>query len=668
MIKKILVVGPALSQTGYGEQCRFALRSLLSRDDLFDVYLKPITWGKSSWLLPNDQDRKWIDPLIHKGALHEQSGGSFDMSLQVTIPNEWEKLAPVNVGYTAGIETTRVSPQWIEKSRLMDRIITISNHSKNVFVETAYEASNPNTGEQFVFKCTTPIEVVHYPVRNFNNAKIELNLQHEFNFLTVSQWGPRKNLENTIRWWVEEFKDEEVGLIVKTNLMKTSIIDRVHTENRLSSLLSNYVDRKCKVYLLHGNMTPEELTSLYQHPKVKCFVSLTHGEGFGLPLFEAAYNSLPIIAPNWSGHIDFLSAPKKVKKNKKSVIKEKPHFLKVEHDLRQVQKEVVWEGVIQSDALWCYPKQSSYKLQLRNIYNNYNRFASMAKNLKSHIEKTFVPEDKYEHFAAYTYGQSVKKLTVKDLPKISLITSVFDAEEHIDQLMENVTKQTIFQDKCEWIILNANPLEKNYEEEVILKYVEKYPKNIIYKRLDNDPGVYGTWNEAIRLATGEFVTNINCDDRRALWALEKQARSLVTNPDVDLVYNDSYIVHESNTNWGDIDPVSTQRYNFDEFSKDAMLRGNLPHNNPMWRKQIHDKHGMFDDKYKSAGDWEFWLRCVFAGSKFKKLPDVLGIYYFNPNGISTNPENNSWKQKEEKEVFMKYRKINKENLNQGLIL
>jgi len=70
---------------------------------------------------------------------------------------------------------------------------------------------------------------------------------------------------------------------------------------------------------------------------------------------------------------------------------------------------------------------------------------------------------------------------------------------------------------------------------------------------------------------------------------------------------------------------------------------------------LHDKYGTFDEKYRSAGDWEFWLRCVEGGSQFLKHPEILGVYYFNPIGVSTNPDNNSWKVEEEKEVFMKYK-------------
>ena len=85
-----------------------------------------------------------------------------------------------------------------------------------------------------------------------------------------------------------------------------------------------------------------------------------------------------------------------------------------------------------------------------------------------------------------------------------------------------------------------------------------------------------------------------------------------------------------------------------------MLRGNPPHCMPVWRKSLHEENGWFDETYRSASDWDFWLRCAFAGSVYKKLNEPLGLYYFNPNGMSTSKENNTSKQKEEREVFKKY--------------
>jgi len=106
--KKVLLKGPLLTRSGYGEQARFALRALRSREDVCEIFLQPITWGACSWLSSQDEERKWIDATIEKTIGYIQQGGQFDISVQVTIPNEWEKLAPHNVGYTAGIETTQV--------------------------------------------------------------------------------------------------------------------------------------------------------------------------------------------------------------------------------------------------------------------------------------------------------------------------------------------------------------------------------------------------------------------------------------------------------------------------------------------------------------------------------------------------------------------------------
>ena len=110
MKKAIFVKGPVLSRSGYGYQARFALKALRSRPDLFDVYIQNIPWGRTGWTWRDDEFRQWIDERILAAISYNQSGGKFDLSLQITIPNEWEPLAPVNIGFTAGIETTMVSP------------------------------------------------------------------------------------------------------------------------------------------------------------------------------------------------------------------------------------------------------------------------------------------------------------------------------------------------------------------------------------------------------------------------------------------------------------------------------------------------------------------------------------------------------------------------------
>ncbi|MHC4736748.1 MAG: glycosyltransferase [Planctomycetota bacterium] len=402
MRKKIIIKGPVLSRSGYGEQARFALRSLRKHEDRFDIHLVNTNWGATGWTAQNDEERQYIDFLVQKTFHFVNNKGQFDMSLQVTIPNEWERIAPVNIGYTAGIETTKIAPQWIEKSMQMDKIIVTSNHSKNTLVNTSYQAYDSNTNQPVGdVSIKTPVEVVSYPVKLTGKEKVDLDLDTEFNFLMVSQWGPRKNTENSIRWFVETFKDNpSVGLVVKGFVRNNSTIDSLQSENMLRGLINP--EAKCKVYLLHGDMSDQEMIGLYSHSRVKALISLSHGEGYGLPMFEAAYTGLPIVTTNWSGHVDFLNMPEKRRKKgskKKTEAVMRPMFADVDYTLGPIQKEAVWDGVLQADSMWCYAEQKSYQTALDDVFKNYEKYKDMAKKLKAYVKKEFEADKQYDAFA-----------------------------------------------------------------------------------------------------------------------------------------------------------------------------------------------------------------------------------------------------------------------------
>ena len=382
---KILVEGPALTRSGYGVHARLVLESLKLREESLDIYVNPLNWGTTGWLLDREPEMKWIHKLVEKFQnLTEDQRKNFDVHIHVGIPNEFSRKAPYAVCVTAGIEATKVSPSWIQKTYEMDKVIVPSNFAKWVFENTFYSGENKETKQPVRLGCGAPVEVVSYPVREYNSDPINLELKDDFNFLCVAQWGIRKNLENTIKWFLSEFKNDEVGLVVKTNISKNCTPDRVDCEMILANILQQDSDAKCSVYLLHGEMSNEEIDAIYKHPKIKAIISATHGEGFGLPLFEAAYNGLPVVAPGWSGHMDFLYAPVRDKKTKK--VKNKPLFAKVDYTLKHVQKKAVWKDILVQDSMWCFPSERDFKNKIRKMYSNNGMYKSWAQQLSDHLK------------------------------------------------------------------------------------------------------------------------------------------------------------------------------------------------------------------------------------------------------------------------------------------
>ena len=268
--------------------------------------------------------------------------------------------------------------------------MVVSNHSKDTYVNTVAEAKNQQTGEIFPYRLETPVEVVweNTPLAESTEAIPGFNPQKDFNFLCVSQLGPRKNMQNTIKWFVEEFVDQDVGLIIKTNTSGNSRIDLEYTERAIEAILKPYPNRKCSVSLLHGDLSEGQMRALYEHDKIKAMVNISHGEGFGLPMFEAARLGLPIISVGWSGQVDFL----------------KDKFLKIKHELSPVQSHAVWDGVIERDSLWAYADQGSYKMALRMMYKKYDQFKNQAETSKSDIDANFNDKVLYKLFVDSILG------------------------------------------------------------------------------------------------------------------------------------------------------------------------------------------------------------------------------------------------------------------------
>ena len=118
------------------------------------------------------------------------------------------------------------------------------------------------------------------------------------------------------------------------------------------------------IYLLHGDLTDGEVNELYNHPKVKAFVSFTKGEGYCRPLLEASLTSKPVLATNWSGHIDFLSADMSVL---------------LPGQLKQIHPSAVVQDMLIPESSWFTVDYKAAADKLKDVYKNYKKYTDGAK-------------------------------------------------------------------------------------------------------------------------------------------------------------------------------------------------------------------------------------------------------------------------------------------------
>ena len=218
--------------------------------------------------------------------------------------------------------------------------------------------------------------------------------------------------------------------------------------------------------------------------------------------------------------------------------------------------------------------------------------------------------------------------------RVSAITSVYLGGDFIEQFMDNMTSQTCFDKHCELLIIDADSPEN--EADTIEHYLRDHP-NIHYRRMNSCIGIYEAWNIAVAMAKGDYLTNANLDDLRREDSFEIQAGVLDEFPFVDVVYQDFYYSFDPRLSWEEVAAFG-YKSTLPVITHHNMLYFNSPHNAPMWRKSLHDELGLFDASYKSAGDYEFWLRCLTADKMFFKVNEPHVVYYQNPKGLSTRAD------------------------------
>ena len=383
---ELVFSGPVTSRSGYGSRSRDLVVSLMKMDK-YDIRIFDTSWGGCSKDALKTEDPHDIQSLICKPELHKKP----QVWVQVSTPLGFQPMGLYNIGITAGIETDRVIPKWLQQANKMDLLLVSSEHSKNGFVNPSYDVVD-NGVKRGELKCDIPVEVLFegLDVNVYNKKSTDSmdktlkQVKEDFCYLYVGHWLPgefghdRKNTGLMIRTFLEAFKNKaprnQPALILKTSSATTTVTDREDILGKIEQIKTSIGSKKLpKIYLLHGNLTVSEMNDLYNHKKIKAMISMTHGEGFGRPLLEFGATGKPIIASGWSGHMDFL----------------KEHSILINGQMSQVHKSTIWQDFINEDAQWFYPDPNHAFALMNDVYGNYKLHTSKSRKQPKYVKDNF---------------------------------------------------------------------------------------------------------------------------------------------------------------------------------------------------------------------------------------------------------------------------------------
>ena len=388
MSKPVFIIScPVDTYSGYGARSRDIVKSIIESDK-YDVKILPQRWGDTPGGFLNDH-KQW--QFLNKHIIPNIQSKP-DIWMQITIPNEFQAVGKYNIGCTAGIESTGCDVTWVEGINRMNMTWTSSQHSKGVFESLKFEKRNKQNNQiEGTVKCEKPIHVVfegvnldlykHIP--NDNNT-LDLNsIKPGFNFLFVGHWmqgdigHDRKNVGLMIKYFIDLYKNKNSspGLILKASSGRNSYYGRETLLTKIKKIKSTYpLDTKFPpIYLLNGNLSDEQMNELYNHPKVKCMISITKGEGYGRPLAEFGLSKKPIIASGWSGQIDFLHPM---------------HTTLLPGNLENVHPSAA-NNWLKKDYQWFQVSGKHFQNALKSVHQKYKKFVVPAKKQGHHIKTEF---------------------------------------------------------------------------------------------------------------------------------------------------------------------------------------------------------------------------------------------------------------------------------------
>jgi len=256
-------------------------------------------------------------------------------------------------------ESTRVPPTVMSTMLTADQVWVPSEWGQKILVDSGIDPD----------RCHVVPEGVDSSQYHPYNPRVESPI---LSYLIAGKYELRKSIIETIYAWVQEFgNDPDVELVVKSNYFT----NQAAKYNELSGWIESIGSHNVRV--LWGTSSASDLIDLYQQSHI--FVLPTKGEGWGLPLIEAAAVGLPIITVMHSAHTEFLQhIPSSV--------------IAVEYDLVPIACEEYKFFYPTEDGdwgQWAQPRIDSIRSALRTARDNYVTLQSRAFANSSIIRDAF---------------------------------------------------------------------------------------------------------------------------------------------------------------------------------------------------------------------------------------------------------------------------------------
>ena len=200
-------------------------------------------------------------------------------------------------------------------------------------------------------------------------------------------------------------------------------------------------------------------------------------------------------------------------------------------------------------------------------------------------------------------------------PKISIITPVYNVDSKwLNKCIESVRNQ--FYENWE-LCLHDDASTKKETIECLKKWEKKVDKRIKISFGKENQHISGASNEALKMATGEFIALLDNDDELSPDALFENVKLINKHPEADFIYSDE---DKFNKKGERIDPFFKP-----DWSPDLFLSLMYTCHLGVYRKSIVDEIGGFRKGYEGSQDYDLVLRFIEKTSREKifHIPKVL---------------------------------------------